>query len=156
YGRGSLEGLAVSMQSKGNSTLTPTLSPGERENISSVIRQPLNGDWIQCAQRRLPLPGERVGVRAELIFNYMLRLRGADGTGVAGSAFGPVAQAVDVLVHRFSERYGLAEGNQNVVGSQFLSGIEGIIKCAVNCFLDFGAAKIGAGFGESDQLKLFG
>src|SRR6185369_17441770 len=58
YGRGSLEGLAVSMQSKGNSALTPTLSPGERENISSVIRQPLNGDWIQCAQRRLPLPGE--------------------------------------------------------------------------------------------------
>jgi hypothetical protein len=49
--------LAVSMQSKGNSALTPTLAPGERENISSVIRQPLNGDWIQCAQRRLPLPG---------------------------------------------------------------------------------------------------
>src|SRR5712671_265921 len=46
--------------------LTPTLSPKERETISSTIGQPRIGAPFERRQVRLPLLGERVGVRAGL------------------------------------------------------------------------------------------
>jgi len=47
--------------------LTPTLSPKERETISSTNGQPRIGDPFERRQVRLPLLGERDGVRANVI-----------------------------------------------------------------------------------------
>jgi threonine dehydrogenase-like Zn-dependent dehydrogenase len=54
---------------------TPTLSPKERETISSTIGQPRIGDPFERRQVSLPLLGERVGVRASLSLTELSRLR---------------------------------------------------------------------------------
>ena len=46
--------------------LTPTLSPEERENLSSVPERSLPGDFFQRGKCGFPLLGERVRVRASL------------------------------------------------------------------------------------------
>ena len=50
---------------KSTSALTPALSPGKRENVADPLANPTLPNLSQRGNEKLPLPGERVGVRAE-------------------------------------------------------------------------------------------
>jgi len=56
------------MQSAPEVALTPALSPEEREKLSCTARRSLISNSFQRGQRRFPLLGERVRVRADHLF----------------------------------------------------------------------------------------
>ncbi len=59
--------------------LTPTLSPGERENVNDTVVNQTLSDSAQRGNDKLPLLGERVGVRADkaaIVANYSPAARG--------------------------------------------------------------------------------
>ena len=58
------------------SALTPALSPGARENMKGVVVNRMLSDLSQRGNDKLPLPGERVGVRADNSKNYSAAARG--------------------------------------------------------------------------------
>ena len=51
---------------EGIPALTPALSPEERENVLNTSVNPASSDSSQRSADKLPLPGERVGVRADV------------------------------------------------------------------------------------------
>jgi 16S rRNA (adenine1518-N6/adenine1519-N6)-dimethyltransferase len=53
-------------KNEGTAALTPALSPEERENILNTSVDPMPPDSSQRGADKLPLPGERVGVRADV------------------------------------------------------------------------------------------
>ena len=60
------------------SALTPALSPGERGNVADALANPTASLSPQRGNEKTPLPGERVGVRAEQTPNYSPAARGLD------------------------------------------------------------------------------
>ena len=58
--------------------LTPALSPGERGNAPVALANPLASISSQRGNEKLPLLGERVGVRAEQTSHYSSAARGLD------------------------------------------------------------------------------
>ncbi len=57
-------------------TLTPALSPGERENVKGIVVNRMLSELAQRGNKKLPLPGERAGVRADNVTNYSTAARG--------------------------------------------------------------------------------
>src|SRR5207245_2136463 len=53
--------------------LTPTLSPGRGRSSRVSLENSIERDLLQHRQMVLPLPGERVGVRAGFVFGCILR-----------------------------------------------------------------------------------
>jgi 16S rRNA (adenine1518-N6/adenine1519-N6)-dimethyltransferase len=53
---------------EGTPALSPALSPEERENVLKTSVNPASSDSSQRSADKLPLPGERVGVRADVSF----------------------------------------------------------------------------------------
>ena len=56
--------------------LTPALSPEERENTKDAAVNRTLSDSSKCGNKKLPLLGERVGVRADNLTNYSPAARG--------------------------------------------------------------------------------
>jgi poly(A) polymerase len=56
--------------------LTPALSPGERGNVKDAVVNRMISDSSQRGNKKLPLRGERVGVRADNLKNYSPAARG--------------------------------------------------------------------------------
>jgi putative nucleotidyltransferase with HDIG domain len=56
--------------------LTPALSPGERENVKAASANPTLSNPARRGHNKLPLLGERAGVRADNITNYSAAARG--------------------------------------------------------------------------------
>ena len=56
--------------------LTPTLSPEERENVKDAVVNWMLSDSSRRGNKKLPLLGERVGVRADNLSNYSPAARG--------------------------------------------------------------------------------
>jgi hypothetical protein len=84
------------------------------------------------------------------------RLGGTREAGVAGTAFGPMSQAIDGIIHGLGERDGFSQRGEEVFGGDVGPGVEGIVEGTDDGLFEFCAAASSAVGREGIEVELVG